>query len=189
MIDQALTFLRDELAAYILARTNSNNVEVKLSKLVNEAGKYAFGEETIALSVVHLEEDRTFKSQLPEYTYVNGQNVRLEPELKFNVHLMIAANFTVYAQAWKAISLVLAFFQSHSSFSSQEYPGLNPLFDKINIELASLTYEQQNQIWGYIGGKYLPSVLYRIRLVVIQDDAISGISKPITEIKTDLRTK
>ena len=146
MIDQALTFLRDELAAYILARTNSNNVEVKLSKLVNESGKYAFGEETIALSVVHLEEDRTFKSQLPEYTYINGQNVRLEPELKFNVHLMIAANFTVYAQAWKAISLVLAFFQSHSSFSSQEYPGLNPQFYKINVVLASLTYEQQNQI-------------------------------------------
>ncbi|MBK7029894.1 MAG: hypothetical protein IPH45_12070 [Bacteroidales bacterium] len=45
MIDQALTFLRDELASYILARTNSNNVEVKLTKLVNETGKYAFGEE------------------------------------------------------------------------------------------------------------------------------------------------
>ncbi len=189
MIDQALTFLRDELAAYVLARTNSNNVEVKLTRLVNEAGKYAFGEETIALSVIHLEEDRTFKSQLPEYTYVNGQNIRLEPELKINLHLLVAANFTVYAQAWKAISLVLAFFQSHPVFSSQEFPGLNPVHEKISVELAPLTYEQQNQIWGYIGGKYLPSVLYRIRIVIIQDDAISGISKPVTQIETDIRSK
>ncbi len=189
MIDQALTFLRDELASFILARTNSNNVEVKLTKLVNETGKYAFGEETIALSVINLEEDRTFKSQLPEYSYVNGQHVKLEPELKFNVHLMVAANFNVYAQAWKAISLVLAFFQSHSSFSSQEYPALSQTIEKITVELTSLTYEQQNQVWAYIGGKYLPSVLYRIRLVVIQDDSISGIGKPITQIETNLKSK
>ena len=189
MIDSVLTFLRDELAAYILSRTNSSAVEVKLTKLVTEAGKYAFGDEIIALSLINLEEDRTFKSQVPEYSYVNGQHVKLEPELKFNLHLMVAANFNDYIQAWKAISLVLAFFQAHSTFSSSEYAALDPGIDKLNIELESLNYEQLNQLWAFIGGKQLPSIVYRIRLVVIQDEAPSAIQAPITKIQTNINTK
>ncbi|NVO21509.1 MAG: DUF4255 domain-containing protein [Bacteroidetes bacterium] len=189
MIDAVLTFLRDELSAFVLARTNSTAVEVKLTKLVNEAGKYAFGEETIALSLINIEEDRVFKAQVPEYSYINGQHVKLEPELKFNLHLMVAANFNVYVQAWKAISLVLAFFQSHSAFSASEYPALDSGIDKLTVELESLNYEQLNQVWAYIGGKHLPSVIYKIRVVVIQDTAATGIQLPITKIQTNIKSQ
>jgi hypothetical protein len=189
MIDLALTFLRDELAAFILARTNSTSVEVKLTKLVNEAGKYAFGEETIALSVINLEEDRTLKSQLPEYSFVNGQHLKLEPELKFNLHLMIAANFNLYAQAWKAISLILAFFQSHPSFNSTEYPALSPSIEKLTLELETLSFEQLNQVWAYIGGKHLPSVVYKVRMVVIQDEVLAGIQLPVKSIQTEFKSQ
>ena len=79
MIDQALLFLRDELNAYIHMRTNATTVEVKLSKIVNELGKYAFADDSIALTVFNLEEDHIFKSQLPEFTYVDGQHQRREP--------------------------------------------------------------------------------------------------------------
>jgi hypothetical protein len=189
MIDSVLTFLREELASFILARTNSTNVEVKLTKLVDESGKYAFGEEVIALSVINIEEERIFKSQLPEYSFVNGQHVRLEPELKFNVHLMVAANFNVYVQAWKAISLVLAYFQSHSTFSPSENAALNPNIERLTVELESLSFEQLNQVWAYIGGKHLPSVVYKLRMVVIQDEAVSGIQLPITNIQTNIKSK
>lgn len=189
MIDSVLTFLRDELASYVLARTNSTNVEVKLTKLVDESGKYAFGEEVIALSVINIEEERLFKSQLPEYSFIDGQHVRLEPEMKFNVHLMVAANFNLYAQAWKAISMVLTYFQSHSTFSSAENPALGPDVEKLTIELESLSFEQLNQVWAYIGGKHLPSVVYKIRMVIIQDEAVSGIQLPITKIQTNIKTK
>lgn len=189
MIDLALTFLRDELASYILARTNSTNVDVKLSRLVNEAGKYAFGEETIALSVINLEEDRTFKSQLPEYKYQDGQHLKLEPELKFNLHLMVAANFNIYTQAWKAISLVLTFFQAHSTFQSTEYPALPPSIEKLTLELETLSYEQLNQVWAYIGGKHLPSVIYRVKMIIVQDDALSGIQLPVKSIQTQITNR
>lgn len=189
MIDLALSFLRDELAAYVLARTNSTSVDVKLTSLVNEAGKYAFGDETIALSVINLEEDRTFRAQVPEYNYVNGQHVKLNPELKFNIHLMAAANFTIYSQSWKAISLVLSFFQSHSSFSSSENPALDPSIERLSVELETLSFEQLNQVWAYVGGKYLPSAVYKIRIVVIQDEEIAGVQSPITSIKTQFSSK
>lgn len=39
MIDLAAQFLKDELGTYLLVRTGTNTVEVKLSKVVDEAGE------------------------------------------------------------------------------------------------------------------------------------------------------
>lgn len=189
MIDQALLFLRDELNAYFLTRANTVNMEVKLSKIVNEAGKYAFPDDTIALTLFNLEEERIFKSQLPEYTYIEGQQVRREPELKFTLHALFAANFTVYEEAWKAISLVLGFFQSHPLFVSEVYPSLAPRIGKLTIEPLSLTLEQLNQLWAYLGAKHLPSVAYKIRMVIIREELAAAISQPIVTISSNLHNR
>ncbi|MEI7829431.1 MAG: DUF4255 domain-containing protein [Prolixibacteraceae bacterium] len=189
MIDQALIFLRDELNTYILSRTNATNVEVKLSKIVNDLGKYAFPDDSIALTIFNLEEDHIFKAQLPEFTYVDGQHLRREPELKFILHAMFAANFVNYDEAWKAISLILGFFQSHSVFQSEEYPALPVKIGRLTIELESLGVEQLNQIWAYLGAKHLPSVAYKIRMIVVQDEFVSAIQKPIINIKTNIHNK
>ena len=189
MIDQALIFLRDELNTYILARTNSTNVDVRLSKIATEAGKYAFPEKSIALTVLNLEEDRLLKDHLPEYNMVNGQQVRQEPELKLSLSIMFAANFKIYEEAWKAISLVLTYFQSHLSFTSAEYPALSPKIGKLTVNLELLNFEQLNQVWAFLGAKHLPSVTYRIRMIIIQDEVSSGIQQPITSIQTNIHTK
>ena len=189
MIDQALIFLRDELNAFILSRTNSAGMEVKLSKIVNDTGKYAFLDDSVALTIFNLEEDHVFKSQLPEFSYVDGQHLRREPELKLILHIMFAANFTIYEEAWKAIGLVLSFFQAHRVFQSEEFPALPNKIGKLTIELESLGVEHLNQIWAYLGAKHLPSVAYRVRMVIIQEEFASDIQKPITTVKTNLQSR
>jgi hypothetical protein len=189
MIDQALIFLRDELNAFILSRTNSAGVEVKLSKIVNDTGKYAFPDDSVALTVFNAEEDHIFKAQVPEFSYIEGQHVRREPELKLILHLLFSANFTVYEESWKAIALILGFFQSHPILQAEEYPALPDKMGKLTIELESLSVEQLNQIWAYLGAKYLPSVAYRIRMVIIQEEFASDIQKPITSVKTNLKSR
>jgi len=46
----------------------------------------------------------------------------------------------------------------------------------------SLSFEQLNQLWATIGGKQLPSVVYRIRLVAVQDVEPVAIQRPVTEV-------
>ena len=152
--------------------------------MVDEAGKYAFDQETIGLSVINIEEERTVKTHLPEYTYLNGQHVVSEPELKLNLCVLFAANFKVYDEALKYISHILIFFQSHPVFTQEEYPGLDPRIEKLTLELQSPTYEQLNQIWTFIGGKQLPSILYRVRMVVLEAETPSAVQPPITKIRT-----
>ena len=188
MLDIALKFLEDQLNTYLLTRTGSNSTlgQVKMSKLVDDDGKSAITQDTIGASVINLEEDRIFKAQLPEHIYTNGQNIVLEPELKLNLYVLFAANFQQYEQALKYMSYLLTYFQSHPSFTSVEYPALDPHIEKLTIELQSLNYEQLNQIWAFIGGKQLPSVIYKVRLVSLQDTMATAIQPPITEIGTNL---
>lgn len=190
MLDIALKFLTGELNTYLHTRTGSNSTEiVNLSKVVDEAGKYAFAEETVAATIINIEEERILKSQLPEYTSIKGQHVVREPELKLNLHVLFAANFRLYDQALKFISYVLTYFQSHPSFSSNAYPALDPRIEKLTAELQSLSYEQLNQVWAFIGGKQLPSVIYKVRLVVLQDEAYRAIQPPLKAIDTNLHSQ
>lgn len=187
MLDVALKFLTDELKSYLYIRTGSNSIEVKMSRLVDEAGKYAFAE-TIGATIINIEEERIFRSQLPDYTYRNGQHVVLEPEIKLNLYVMFAANFGHYDVALKYISYVLTYFQSHPCFTPEEYPALDERIGKLTMELQSLSYEQLNQVWAFIGGKQLPSVIYKVRMVVLQDEVQMAIQPPITIINTQIKS-
>lgn len=185
MLDIALKFVADELNAFLAARTGSETVQVKLTRFPTElANKYAFDEGLLGLTVINLEEERTVRSQLPTHVYVNGQHVVREPDIKINLHVLIGANFKLYDEALKYISMVLVFFQSHPVFTPGEYPGLDPAIERLAVELMSPTYEQLNQIWGFVGAKQLPSAVYRMRMVVLQDAAPAVVRPPVTGITT-----
>ena len=189
MLDVALQFLKDEVSSYLLAQTSSSSVSVKLSKVVNEHGRYAFDEESICSTIINIEEERTFKSQVPEYAYVDGRHVVLEPDLKLVLSVLFAANFRQYDQALKFLSYIMTFFQSHSVFSSEQYPALDPRIGRLTVELQSLNFEQLNQMWAFIGGKQLPSVVYKVRLILLQDESPTTVQLPITILNANLQNR
>lgn len=189
MIDVALQFLRDEVNTLFLTGTGSDRVKVKLSNVVDDAGKYAFEQDLIGLSIINIEEERTVKTHLPQHAFVNGQHVISAPELKLNLYLLFAANFKFYEEALKYLSLMLTYFQSFPSFTHEAFPGLDPSIERLTLELQSPSFEQWNQIWGCNGGKQLPSVIYRVRMVILQPEAPSGIQPPISRISANLQGK
>jgi hypothetical protein len=182
MIDVALQFIKGELKTYLVTKAGTDAVDVDLTKLVDEQGKYLLKTDHLGLTVVNFEEERIVKSHLPEYTYSEGRHVIVEPDLKMNLHLMFAANFSFYDQALKYLSHVLLFFHTNPSFTSEEYPALDPRLQKLTLELQNLSYDQLSQIWTFIGGKQLPAVVYKLRLVVLQPDTPAGIQLPLTTI-------
>lgn len=192
MIDIALKFLVDELRTYIDAQPGVDPTQedqsVQMKRVVDDTGKYAF-EGFINASIINIEEERTFKSQVPDYNYMQDKHVVFEPELKLNLYVLFAANFTDYEKALKRLSFVLTFFQTHHLFLPEEYPALDRRIGKLSVELQSLTYEQLNQIWAFIGGKMLPSVIYKVRLVTLQDRTIKSIQPPLTAIKTTIHSQ
>jgi Pvc16 N-terminal domain len=187
MIDVALTFLKDELNTYLHTHgMDASTVQVVVNNIVDEAGKYAIQRGQVGICLFNIDEERVLKSHLQEYTYVNGQHVVLEPDLKLNLHLLIASNMLGYDQSLKVISAILTYFQSHSHFTAEAYPALDPQIGKLLVELQSLNYEQLNQIWAFIGGKQLPSIIYKVRMVLLQEQVQSAVQPPIMIIDNKL---
>jgi hypothetical protein len=187
MLDVALDFLVKTVNAWLLLRTGSDFGKLELNRIVDDAGKWSFTKERIAVAVISIDEDRILKSHLPEVTLVGGQHVVLQPELKLNLDLLLAAHFTHYDQALKYTSLVLTYFQSHPSFKQAEYPALDPRIEKLNVELVSLGYEQLSQIWAFVGSRQLPSMVYRLRMVALQDGQPAAVAAPIAQIDQDVQ--
>ena len=189
MLDVAIGFLKDELNTYLLTQTGSDTVMVIMSTVVDEAGRYAFAGDSICCTIINIEEERILKNHHPDYTTVNGQHVVLTPELKLNLDVLFAANFTQYDQALKYISYVLTFFQAHSVFASDQYPALAPGIGKLTAELLTLNYEQLNELWAFIGARHLPSVVYKVRMVTLQDAAQTEVHPPLTTIRTTIQSQ
>lgn len=190
MLDVAVSFLADEFNAYLLRRTGSTTVgKMAAGPVMNDLGKLAIASGSIGACLINVEEERVVRAQLPERMLVKGSQVTLQPELRLNLTLLFAANLTPYEMSLRGLSQVLTFFQSHPAFASDEYPGLDPRIGRLVVEMMSYGPEQLNQIWAYLGAKYLPSVIYRVRMVVLQDVEPQGIGEPITGIALDLHDK
>lgn len=92
----------------------------------------------------------------------------VQPELKLNAYVLFAAHFKLHEDALKFLSLLLLYFQSRAVFTSEQYQGLDQRAGKITVELRSHAYDQLTRIWAFIGGKQLPSVVYQVRMGVLQ---------------------
>jgi hypothetical protein len=168
MIKETLNFLTGQLNDHFGA---PDPEKVELISFVDDTGKIKIGEGLMGLMLVNVEEERYMKSQLPNEKR-NGENVQFaNPEIKLNLLALIAANpgndSGKYALALERLSKVIIFFQGTSYFDKSGFPTLDPKIERLTVELYTLSLEQQNQLWASLGAKYLPSVVYKIRLVVI----------------------
>jgi Pvc16 N-terminal domain len=189
MLDATVKFLADEVNLYLKRRTASSVMPVVPGGLTDDEGKWAVAEGNIGLALVNVEEERTLRAQVPERVFRNGGQVLQQPELKLNLLVVFAARHKSYEHALRYLSYILTFFQSYPVFKREEYPALDAGIDKLTLELVSYGPEQLNQLWAYIGTKYLPSVIYRVRMVVLQDAEPDSIGQPITTIETVLNDK
>ncbi len=182
MLDRVLDFFSGELNAYFQAKTGIIGDTVLAGAIVNDSGKYAIQENSIAATIINIEEDAILRDQLSEVRYQQNQHIKLEPKLKLNITVLFSANYTKYDQALKHLSLVLSYFQSQRVFTRTHFPNLDSSIERLSVEMQTLSYDQLNQIWAYVGGKHLPSVVYRVRFVSIQDESLTHVQPPLTTI-------
>ena len=183
MIDKALSFLSDEINAYLEFNVgNEYNDTVKLSAIVGQDGSSVKDtDNSLILSLVNIEEDRILKSQLPTVEKINGQVAKINPEVKLNLYLLFTANFNNYKESLKFLSHIVSFFQINNVFAPGSHPTLDPGVKKLIVDMHTISFEQQNNLWGSIGAKYMPSVMYKLRLIVIKETVISKRSDAISE--------
>jgi hypothetical protein len=142
----------------------------------------AIPEKTIGLTLMNIEEDRVAKDQRVTVKNATGEIETRNPDIYLNLFVLISANFDSaktedptedYLEGLKQLSQIITFFQGKSVFTQSNSPLLaliDPTIDRLSIELFSFNFEQMNHFWSIVGHSYLPSVLYKIRMITIQEN-------------------
>lgn len=184
MIHHAISHVTSELNAYLQTRSGlsseSRIVAASLFDLDGNVNGEAKGK--IVLSVVNVEEDRVYRNVDIFARKPDGTSELVKPEVKINLYALFVANMSSYDEALKGLAHVISFFQGRSTFDYAEIPALSARQGRIAFELFSMTFEQQNHLWGAIGAKYMPSVMYKLGIVDVLDEQIEAEVPPVEEV-------
>ena len=194
MIHSVLEFLTQELNSFIKLKVGDPlTTRIFLSGVTNEAG-IAIPDQSLGLSLINIEEERTNKEQQSRFINSVGKVEKRNPEIQLNLYVLITANFQNkqanntsddYVEGLKQLSYAISFFQSKNVFTPENSPalsGFDESLKKIVVELYSYSFEQLYNFWSVVGAKYLPSVLYKIKTLTIQENAIQESGEPIEQI-------
>lgn len=142
----------------------------------------------VVLSLLKLEEEATLKNSTHYRT--EGENTEYHnPPVHLNLFLMISANCETYSKSLRSISKAIEFFQGKKLFTSGNtvYNRDNVSFEvldyfKFGVELYTPSFEELNHVWGTLGGRQIPSVIYKVQLIQIRREKKLGTSAVITHV-------
>lgn len=188
MIFDAMKLIRDSLQQYIVdveqADPNQSVVILENIAMAQELGGNADNQSNqVVMTLVNLQEEVTLKNSSGQ-RLENGRTVYRKPPTFLNLFILFSIlNEKQYETALKRLSRVIEFFQWKKEIFLTTTVNNLPQEVKISMDLFSLTFEQQNYLWGSLGGKQVPFVLYRAGLVTIESGKIQAEGQPITEIQ------
>ncbi len=188
IIYQALYFLKNQLNSYLKFQLGDDYSDTAfISNLVTQDGSAATNTtDRILLTLTNVEEERIGKQPLPPMKSVNGQEVRVNPSVNLNLYVLFIANRSNYEESLKFVGHVVSFFQGKNVFTTQNSPELDEHIQKLIVELSTVSYEQLNNLWGAIGTKYMPSVLYKVRMLSVQSDLPLYRPEVITSVENSM---
>lgn len=201
MIHHALQFLTDEVNTYLNLINGSTEAEGKLilTNVATQEGNWAIPPNRLGLSLINIEEEKVFKEQRSSFVNAQGLAQQYNPEIKINLYILFTANYTSslaetdgveYLEGLKQLSYVLSCFQGKNVFTPDNSPSLEGTgLQKLVVELFSYNFEQLYNFWTVLGAKYLPSVLYKARLIHFQDERVMQQQETLSNLDLSNKAK
>lgn len=139
----------------------------------------------IIISLVNIEESRISRNQ--EYmARIDNQLYPKNAPIHLDLSLVITAYGGSYENDIRNLQEVFSFFQKHPVFTQDTVPEFeDDGIDKLVVDMVSMNLEQLQQLWSMLGGKYHPSVVYKMRMITI-DSIDTSPHTPIMEIQSTL---
>ena len=185
MINESAVFIRDEIRSYLSQVAAIARVEdVFLGNIAYLENQPALSDRVI-ITLVNIEEESSLKNGKNwSRNSLTGGIDTASPPVYLNLFFLFTAtlpeaageNDRPYQRALNRIASVVELFQSKKVFTLQNSPAFDPgefeesLVNELRLipELYTLTFEQINHLWGSLGGKQSPFVMYKIRVINIK---------------------
>ncbi len=184
MIDAALTQIAAQLNVHLRHRFQVSEDLAVLSNLLEQNGTLVpLIANKLVLFLVGVEQDAYAHRAIGMGLNAQAQLRGSEPVF-LNLLMMCAANFSGsnYPEALKFLSGAIHFFHERPVLDHQNTPGLDQRLDKLVLNIENLSSAEMHSLWGIHSGRYLPSVLYRIRMVSIAGQQVQGREQAIGQL-------
>ncbi|WP_372756868.1 DUF4255 domain-containing protein [Mariniflexile sp.] len=190
MIFEVLKIIKEELDSYFQ--------DEKIVSLDNIAAididKDGGNGNIIVLTLINIQEEFALKNI--SNNYVNNTEVNYRnPKVNLNLYALFSSINSSYEEALKNLTKIIEFFQGKMVFTQDNTNFIREgdLMQVNDFEfitrLYTPTFEELNFIWGTLGGKQFPSVIYKITLLNIERDLTLKQGELITEINHNFKNK
>ena len=189
MIYAAVSQVASELNQYLKRTFERSEDMVVISNLLEQDGTVAAHiENKIVVFLTNIEKEK-LPNAFPQTRPVTGERSMLgSAPLHLNLSLMFAAYFagSNYPEALKSISTTVRFFQMNPVFDHQNTPDLDRDIERLSLEIENLDIQQLSNLWGILSTRYLPSIMYKVRMVTIDANAVKAEVPNITETRPSI---
>ncbi len=177
MIHTTLELITRELNQHLRIQSEFSEDIAVLSSIVEPDGSAVpAADGKLVISLVNIEKDSS--ASAPPITgrhSSTGKTALTYSPVHLNLYIMCSANFSAgnYAEGLKILSHAIGFFQKKPVFTRNNIPDLDPGIKKLMFSIENLSTRDLSTLWSVISSKYLPSILYKVRLVTIDSDAVA----------------
>lgn len=184
MIYESLSCVTKEMNEYLRALLKVSEDKVIISGIVNQDGTVAIpGENKVVCTLLNIEKE-SFAKSIAQPASVNKVSSAATSAVSINLIILFAAYFgsNNYAEALRFISFVISFFQQKNAFTRQNAPALDDAIEKLVFEMENISADRLNNLWATIGAKYMPSVVYKMRMITFAGSAINELRPVISDV-------
>lgn len=193
MIFETLQILKEQLENYFTEEGLGKIIALDNIALWQSGSEDATRiEDKVVMTLLKIEEESTLKN-VPNIRISEGKTEYRNPVVNLNLFLIISANCDSYDISLRSISKIIQFFQGKKIFNSTNtvYNRNNVSFDffdyfRFVVDLYTPGFEELNNMWGTLGGRQLPSVIYRIQLIEIDQNKPLSSADVITKVGGNL---
>ena len=179
--------LSKKITSEIATANNGVAVSIELTNVatLNDGDEFLQEKSSMILSVINIEEDKTLKNQ-SLYKEYSGNGNSIEKYKKPSQNLILSLLFTSYnknqnkyAEGLDKLEYIIRCLQHNNVYyyddttlfeQTEVSENQAKTLNKIILDLVSLKSDQLNQMWSYLGSRYMPSVLYSMRMIRIQNE-------------------
>lgn len=188
MIGETLQLVADELNAYFKLKFDTTQDKVVLDSVVSPDGTIESDNlDKVLVTLVNINQEKLTRNYGAYKSHGGTQFSKAKPAVTLNIYFAVSCLFTEpnYTQALAFLSAVIQFFQNKYAFTKDNTPQLDRSIGKIIFEIENFNSQEVSHIWGVLGAKYVPSVIYKMSVINYTSSDVDRVIPAATHTQPD----
>lgn len=184
MIQAAVMHLAGQIGQHLRRRHGLAEDIVVAATLVQPDGSpVPQAQNRLVVSLVKIEKDAVPRPSQSLPTESDGRLGTRTAPLHLSLHILLTANFGAgnYGEALKFLSDAIGFLQRTPIFDHAVSPDLPQGIDRLVLDIENTSIQELSNLWGMLGAKHAPSILYKVRMVTLGGSDLAGLAHGVSE--------